>query len=84
MALKYININGIQFVIQSYSKDDFCYLVSPCEGYCIRIEWNPTVKKGYTFSSNDKMDERWQTFVSKIDASDVKTTLDDIFSKHCG
>lgn len=80
MAAKHISINGIQFVVQSYLRDDYCNLVSPCQGYSIRIEWDKKSINGYTYSSDSKMDERWQLFVSTINAVDVKNTIDLLFT----
>ena len=68
--MKTILINGIEFIVQSFSKD-YCYLVAPLPSDMSSIRINfwafHNNQKNEIFSSNQKTDNNWFDFVSKID-----------------
>ena len=79
--MKTININGIAFIIQSYLKNDFCYLVSK-EMSSIRINffaYHLAQAPVNVFESNQKTDRSWFDFVEKIKVEEVEKRLQTIF-----
>jgi len=77
--MKTININGIDFVIQSFLKNDFCYLVSP-KMSSIRINFIAQ-NKNEQFESNQKTNKNWFDFVEKIEVEKIEVELAELF--HC-
>jgi hypothetical protein len=78
MKLKKIEIQGIEFFIQSFCQD-YCYLVAPipCKISSIRINFWAfhNNRKQEIFSSNQKTSKNWFDFVSKIDVLTLEYKL---------
>lgn len=79
--IKYVYIYDRKFVVQSYLKNEYCYLVSPDDDFSsIRIEfWQKN--KDYIFSSNQKTTLEWFKFVENIDLKSLITKLNELFYK---
>ena len=83
--MKYIIINDIKFIIQSYLIADFCYLVSE-EMSSIRIDFSAYhlgQSNNHIFSSYQKTDKKWCEFVNKIDVEQIEKELIKIFDPIC-
>lgn len=77
--IKHIFIYNRRFAVQSYLKDEYCYLVSVDDDFpSIRVEfWQKN--KDYIFSSNQKTNIDWFKFVENIDLTSLKNQLNELF-----
>lgn len=79
--MKYIKIQEIKFVIQSYLVNDFVYLVSEkMSSIRINFEAFNCNQKERVFESNQKTDKSWFDFVNQINVTEVELTLKEKFN----
>lgn len=73
--IKTMNVNGVEYIVQSYLRNDFANIVRVDPRLSFRIDLQELKVDG----SSGKQDKQWKELASSIDCGKIKQELNILF-----